>query len=253
MNFIIGLFAKPIGSLLAWIYGIVNNYGLSIIILTVLVRLIILPLYAKQIKYQTKISEIQPKLKEIQERYAADRETLSQKTMELYREEGVSPSSGCLPMLIQLPIIMGLFALLRAPLSYMTAPQMIAAVHESFLWVKDLCQPDSWILPLIAGISTYLTYTVGMMGQSTSGGDPTGAMSKMMKYFFPIFIFLLGRSFPAGLALYWAIGNTFMIFQGFYMKRVREKESISEEIIKEEKENRRQAREEAKREAKNRK
>ena len=251
MNLIIGLFAKPIGSLLAWIYGMVNNYGLSIIILTLLVRLIILPLYAKQIKYQLKMTDLQPKLKEIQEKYATDRQTLSEKTMELYRQEGVSPSSGCLPLLIQMPIIMGLFALLRSPLTYMTAPQMIAAVHESFLWIKDLCQPDSWILPLIAGISTYLTYTVGAMGQTSSGGDPTGAMSKMMQYFFPIFIFLLGRSFPAGLALYWAIGNTFMIFQGFYMKRVKEREAIRDEIIQEEKENRRKAREAAKREAKN--
>ena len=253
MNLIIGLFAKPIGSLLAWIYGLVNNYGLSIIILTLLVRLIILPLYANQINYQMKMTELQPKLKEIQEKYATDRQTRSEKTMELYRQEGVSPSSGCLPLLIQMPIIMGLFALLRSPLTYMTAPQMIAAVHESFLWIKDLCQPDSWILPLIAGISTYLTYTVGMMGQGASGGDPTGAMSKMMQYFFPIFIFLLGRSFPAGLALYWAIGNTFMIFQGMYMKKVKERESIRDEIIQEEKENRRQAREAAKKEAKNKK
>ena len=250
MNFIIGLFAKPIGSLLAWIYGLVNNYGLSIIILTLLVRLILLPLYTKQIRYQSKMTEVQPKLKEIQEKYANDRDTLSMKTMELYREEGISPSSGCLPLLIQMPIIMGLFALLRSPLVYMTAPQMIAAVHESFLWVKDLCQPDSWILPLIAGISTYFTYTVGSMGQ-TSGGDPTGAMSKMMQYFFPIFIFLMGRSFPAGLALYWAIGNIFMIFQSFYMKKVRQKEQIRDEIIKEEKENRKQARAEANKSAKN--
>jgi YidC/Oxa1 family membrane protein insertase len=92
-----------------------------------------------------------------------------------------------------------------------------------------------------------------MMGQGASGGDPTGAMSKMMQYFFPIFIFLLGRSFPAGLALYWAIGNTFMIFQGMYMKKVKERESIRDEIIQEEKENRRQAREAAKKEAKNKK
>jgi YidC/Oxa1 family membrane protein insertase len=249
MNLLIGLFAKPIGSLLAWIYGMVNNYGVSIIILTVLVRLIMLPLYTRQLRYQSKLSDIQPKLKEIQERYANDRETLSAKTMELYREEGVNPSSGCLPLLIQMPIIMGLFALLRSPLVYMTAPQMIAAVHESFIWVKDLCQPDSWILPLIAGISTYFTYTVGAMGQ-TSGNDATAGMNKMMQYFFPIFIFLMGRSFPAGLALYWAIGNLFMIFQSFYMKKVREREAIRDEIVQEEKENRRKAREEAKKEAK---
>lgn len=243
MNFIIGLFAKPIGSLLAWIYGMVDNYGLSIIILTVLVRLILLPLYTKQIRYQSKMTELQPKLKELQTKYAADKETLSMKTMELYREEGVSPSSGCLPLAIQMPIIMGLFALLRNPLQYMTATEMIAAVHESFLWVNDLCQPDNWILPLIAGISTYFTYSVSATSQTN---DATGSMNKVMQYFFPIFIFLLGRSFPAGLALYWAIGNIFMIFQSIYVKKIREKEMLRDEIIKEEKENRERERREAK-------
>lgn len=243
MNFIIGLFAKPIGSLLAWIYGMVNNYGLSIIILTVIVRVCLLPLYAKQIRYQSKISEIQPKLKEIQERYAADREMLNRKTMELYSQEGVSPSSGCLPLLIQMPVIMGLFALLRSPLTYMTATQMIAAVHESFLWVKDLCQPDNWILPLIAGITTFFSYGVGTGSSASSAGMPS---MKAMQYFFPVFIFLMGRSFPAGLALYWAVGNMFQIFQTVYFNRQKEKESLRNEIISEEKEKRKQAREQAK-------
>ncbi|MCR4805402.1 MAG: YidC/Oxa1 family membrane protein insertase [Clostridia bacterium] len=247
MNFIIGLFAKPIGSLLAWIYGVVNNYGLSIIILTLIVRLILLPLHAKQIRYTSKISELQPQLKEIQERYAADREMLGQKTMELYQREGVSPSSGCLPLLIQMPIIMGLFALLRTPLSFMTSTQMIAAIHESFLWVKDLCQPDSWILPFIAGLSTYFTGAAGVSGATGSAGTANGAMNAVTKYFFPIFIFLIGRSFPAGLALYWAVGNIFMIFQTMFLNRLREKEKIRDEIIEEEKEKRRKAREEAKR------
>ena len=227
MNFIIGLFAKPIGSLLAWIYGIVNNYGLSIIILTLLVRLLILPLYAKQIKYQSKMTDLQPKLKEIQERYANDRETLGPKTMELYRQEGVSPSSGCLPLLIQMPIIMGLFALLRSPLTYMTAPQMIAAVHESFLWVKDLCQPDSWILPILAGATTYFTFS--MMPQQ----DGAGMGMNNMKYFYPILIFLIGRSFPAGLALYWGVGNLLTMAQTYYFN-IRKKKKDKEKEIEEE-------------------
>jgi len=148
--------------------------------------------------------------------------------MELYREEGVSPSSGCLPLLIQMPIIMGLFALLRSPLVYMTAPQMIAAVHESFLWVKDLCQPDSWILPLIAGISTYFTYSVGSMGQ-TSGGDPTGAMSNMMKYFFPILSVFWCLTSNAGFAVYWVSSTVIMWVQSVLITKYMEAQDKKKE------------------------
>ena len=140
---------------------------------------------------------------------------------------------------------MGLFALLRTPLTYMESTQMIAAIHESFLWVKDLCQPDSWILPFIAGITTYFTGSLGMT-QTSGGGTPNGAMGAVTKYFFPIFIFMIGRSFPAGLALYWAEGNFFMIFQTMFLNKLREKEKFRDEIIAEEKEKRRKAREAAK-------
>ena len=146
--------STAIGYLLSAIYGLLDNYGLSIIILTLLVRLCLLPLYGKQIKETAKMSEIQPKMQEIQKRYAADPQTRDQKIAELYRDADVNPASGCLPLLIQMPFIIGLFALLRNPLTYMTQDSMIMAVHESFLWVPDLCQPDPWILPLIAGIST---------------------------------------------------------------------------------------------------
>ncbi len=236
MNNIIGLLAQPIGLLLAWIYGIVQNYGLSIVILTFLVRLLMLPMYSKQIQFQAKTAELQPKIAEIQERYAGNREMISTKTMELYKKEGVSQSSGCLPLLVQMPIIMGLFALLRNPLEYMAAPEMIAAVHESFLWINDLCQPDSWILPIIAGLSTYLSSSVG--GTASAGG-----MGKGMMYFFPLMIFLMGRSFPAGIALYWAIGNLFSIGQTLLFKRRTEEDKLRAEIIADVKEARKKSKE----------
>ena len=209
--------STAIGYLLSAIYGLLDNYGLSIIILTLLVRLCLLPLYGKQIKETAKMSEIQPKMQEIQKRYAADPQTRDQKIAELYRDADVNPASGCLPLLIQMPFIIGLFALLRNPLTYMTQDSMIMAVHESFLWVPDLCQPDPWILPLIAGISTYFTFSA-----TSQQGDASG-MNNAMKYFYPVMIFLLGRSFPAGLALYWFIGQVIQSFFNLHLNKVRER------------------------------
>jgi len=221
--------ARMIGYLMRFIYDLVQNYGLSIILLTLLVRLCLLPLYHRQNKYTAAMSDLQPKIKDIQTKYAADRNTMNDKLNEVYQEAGVSPLAGCLPMVIQLPIILGLFALLRNPLTYMTGSEMVAAVHESFLWVSDLSQPDSWILPLLAGITTYFS------SAQSSAADTSGAMASM-KYFMPIMIFLFGRSFPSGLALYWAVGNFFTMIQTYFFnvqkkKRDKEKE-IDEEVNK---------------------
>ncbi len=223
-----GFLAKIIGYVMQFIYSLVNNYGLSIIILTFLVRLCLLPLYNKQNKYTAAMADLQPKINDIQTKYAADRNTMNEKLNEVYAEAGISPLSGCLPMLIQLPIILGLFALLRNPLTYMSGSEMAAAVHESFLWVSDLSQPDSWILPLLAGITTYFSTA----STSEAGGNSMVAM----KYFFPVMLFLLGRTFPSGLALYWAVGNFFTMLQTYYFmarkkKKDREKE-IEEEVNK---------------------
>lgn len=219
-----GFLAKIIGYVMSFIYSLVNNYGLSVIILTFLVRLCLLPLYNRQNKYTAAMADLQPKIKDIQTKYAADRNTMNEKLNEVYQDAGVSPLAGCLPMVIQLPIILGLFALLRNPLTYMTAQEMITAVHESFLWVPDLSQPDSWILPLLAGITTYFS--------SAQTADPSGSMAAM-KYFFPVMIFLFGRSFPAGLALYWAVGNFFTMIQTFYFNQKKKKRDQEKEIEEE--------------------
>ncbi len=219
-----GFLAKIIGYVMSFIYSLVNNYGLSVIILTFLVRLCLLPLYNRQNKYTAAVADLQPKIKDIQTKYAADRNTMNEKLNEVYQDAGVSPLAGCLPMVIQLPIILGLFALLRNPLTYMTAQEMITAVHESFLWVPDLSQPDSWILPLLAGITTYFS--------SAQTADPSGSMAAM-KYFFPVMIFLFGRSFPAGLALYWAVGNFFTMIQTFYFNQKKKKRDQEREIEEE--------------------
>ena len=226
MTAIAGFFAKLIGYPVQWIYSFIGDYGITIIAITLVVRLCLLPLYSKQIKNTAAQAGLQSQIKDIQARYANNRERMNQEINDLYAKAGVSPMSGCLPLLIQMPIIFGLFALLRNPLEYMTANNMIAAVHESFLWVGDLSQPDPWILPILAGITTYFTSTASAASQGAAGAN---GMMNTMKYFMPVMIFLMGRSFPAGLALYWTIGNLVMIVQTTLFNRKKKKQQAMEE------------------------
>ena len=225
MYTILGIIAKPMGLLLDLLYGFIGNYGLSIIIFTVFVKLCLYPLYIKQTKSTAMMSEMQPKIKAIQNKYANDQEMMNIKMQELYKEEKFNPMGGCLPMLIQMPIIMGLFALLRNPMRYITKDSMIFAFHEPFLWIKDLSQPDPWILPIIAGGATFIAFTMNRMLQDTGSdaANQSAAMMKMMQYIFPVMILWMARSFPAGLALYWAVSQIIQIGFNIHLQTMRKK------------------------------
>ena len=221
-----GIIAKPIGYLLMLIYRLVGNYGISLIILTVIVKLVLYPLYAKQIKSTANMTEMSEKAQEIQRRYANDKEKQNEEMQKLYSEAGFNPMSGCLPMLIQFPIIMGLFALLRNPMKYMPASNtMMFANHESFLWIKDLAQPDLWILPIAAGLATFFAFSMNsaMTQQPGASAGQAKAMNAIMKYFFPLSILWLARSYPAGLAIYWAGGQFMQIFFNIRINKIRDK------------------------------
>jgi YidC/Oxa1 family membrane protein insertase len=222
------IIAKPIGYLLMGIYKIVGNYGISLIILTFIVKLVLYPLYAKQIKSTASMTEMSERTQEIQRRYANDKERQNEEIQKLYAEVGFNPMSGCLPMLIQFPIIMGLFALLRNPMKYMSGTPfentMMFANHESFLWIKDLAQPDLWILPIAAGLATYFAFSMNSAMMPQQPGASAGqnkAMNAIMKYFFPLSILWLARSYPAGLAIYWAGGQFMQIFFNIRINKIR--------------------------------
>jgi len=154
------------------------------------------------------MSELQPKIKEIQEKYKNDPEKISIKTMELYKEHKINPFGGCLPMLIQLPVIFGMFTALRNPGMYVFGSEEIyRSIDTSFLWLSNLSDPDLWILPITAGITTYFSSLTMATGKSD---NPT---QKMMLYMMPVMIIWWGRSFPAGLTLYWVISNLFQVIQ----------------------------------------
>ena len=228
-----GFIAKPIGYLLALIYRLVGNYGISLIILTVIVKLVLYPLYAKQIKSTANMSDMSEKSKEIQRRYANDKEKMNEEMQKLYAESGFNPMSGCLPMLIQFPIIMGLFALLRNPMKYMPDdPTLMFANHESFLWIKDLAQPDLWILPIAAGLATFFAFSMNSaMTMQQPGANPgqQKAMNAIMKYFFPLSILWLARSYPAGLAIYWAGGQFMQIFFNLRINKIKDQMNAERE------------------------
>ena len=227
-----GIIAVPLGYLLTFIYNLVGNYGISLIILTVLVKLILYPLYFKQIKSTASMSSIQPKIKAIQEKYKNDKEKMNEEMAKITKDENFNPMGGCLPMLIQLPIIWGLFTLLRNPIKYIADENMIFAVHQSFLWIKDLGQPDLWILPIAAAVSTYISFamTQQLTGQNEIMGGQGKSMNMMMKYFFPLSILWLARAYPSGLAIYWAGGQFIQIFLNIRMNKFRAKLKEEQEL-----------------------
>lgn len=208
----LGLIARPFGFLLSFFYDILGSYALAIVVLSTLVRVAMYPLYKKQVLSMAGMTTMQPKIREIQKKYANDRETMNIKMQELYKEEGFNPAAGCLPMIIQMIVISGLFGLLRYPLTYLgNDTEMVFAVHHSFLWMEDLSQPDLWILPILSGVATFASFW--MSSQNSAMQQQAGnAMNIIMKYLFPIMIVWLARSYPAGLAIYWFISQFVQIF-----------------------------------------
>ena len=227
-----GIIAKPVGLLLQWIYKLVGSYGIALIILTFIVKLVLYPLYAKQIKSTASMQDISEKTQEIQRKYANDKDRMNAEIQKMYTETGFNPMSGCLPMIIQFPIIMGLFALLRNPMKYMPeGSTMIFANHESFLWIEDLAQPDLWVLPILAGVATFFAFSMNnaMVAQPGGSAGQTKMMNAMMKYIFPLSIIWLARSYPAGLAIYWAGGQVMQIFFNIRINKMREKMNAERE------------------------
>ncbi|MBC2576658.1 YidC/Oxa1 family membrane protein insertase [Peptostreptococcus canis] len=207
MSFITG----SLGMILKSIYGVIGNYGLSIIVFTVIIKVILTPLAVKQTKSTFAMSEINPKIKEIQEKYKNKPEKQNEEITKLYKESGFNPMAGCLPLLIQMPILFGLFYVFRDPVAhgvFATKAEFLAA-NGNFLWIKSLIKPD-YILAVLSGLSAYFMQIV-----MTPKEQMEGPM-KMMTYLLPGMSLIWGFSFPAALTLYWTISNVFSVFQ-FYV------------------------------------
>lgn len=199
----------PLSQLITYVANLTNeNFGLAIIIVTILIRLLILPLMIKQTKSSKAMQALQPEMQKLREKYSSkDQKTqqkLQQETMALMQKHGVNPLAGCFPILIQMPILIGFYhAIMRT--------REIA--EHSFLWF-DLGERDPYfILPILAGVFTFIQQKLMMAG--TAQQNPQMAM---MLWLMPIMIVVFAISFPAALSLYWVVGNLFMIAQTFFIK-----------------------------------
>ena len=222
IRFIFDLFLiDPMLNILVVLYTVLfNNFGLSIIVFTVLVRLLTLPLQLKQTRQMKAMQALQPRMKEVQARYPKDPQKRSQETMRLYREAGVNPL-GCLgPMFIQLPIWIGLYQAIIKTLgdspdrlvglsqrlySWNPVGDTIVPLSSSFLWM-DLAEPDPSpiVLPLLVAATTWAQQKMTMMPSA----DPRQASTNnMMLWMMPIMLGFFSLSFPSGLALYWTVSN----------------------------------------------
>ncbi|MBU2567728.1 MAG: membrane protein insertase YidC [Elusimicrobia bacterium] len=213
---------------LLFLYNITGNYGMAIIILTIILQIVLLPLTIKSFKASAAMRSLQPKMKELQEKYKTDQRRLSAEMLNLYRSHKVNPLGGCLPMILQIPIFWALFTTLNNAYELRMAPFI--------LWIKDLSSPDLLltvsglpirVLPLLMGAAMYFQQRLSGMG--------TDSTQKTMTYLMPVMFTFIFWNFSSGLVLYWTINSIFSILaQTSLFKSKPETHITTREILKEE-------------------
>ncbi len=232
------IFTFPIFNVLVSLYHLFGDFALSIIVLTLVIKLVLFPLTLKQLKSMKATQALQPQMQEIRKKYAKDQQGQAVAMQALYKEYGVNPIAGCLPLLIQLPVLYGLFYALRTGLDTNKVSAINAILYPfvghfttfpninlnwfSFInsaWVVPLNHPDpTHILPVLAAVATFVQLRMSQV--KTTPGAPTDASMqsmKMMQYIMPVFILFLGWSYPAGLALYWTTSTIFQAVQQYFV------------------------------------
>ena len=245
----------PLYNLLVFVYNIIpfHDFGLAIIIVTLLVKAALIPLSKKQIESQKKMQELQPKIKEIQKKHKNDKEKQSRALMELYKENKANPLSGCLPMVVQLILLIAIYRVLFNISSaglVVDSGQLYAFVgnpgqiNRMFFGIIDLVSVVDFgkitlaslphiVLVLLAAASQYLQTKMLMAKQSSaeksSQPDFAQMMTKQMLYLGPLLTLFIGIKFPAGLALYWLVSTVFMIAQQYYIEKQEEAVRVKKE------------------------
>ena len=196
--------AQPLFWFLNLIHEYVGNWGWSIILLTILLKIILYPLSAASLRSMARMRNLQPKLTRLKELYGDDRQKMSQEMMALYKKEKVNPAGGCLPMLLQLPIFLSLYWVLFESYEIRHAPWL--------LWIQDLSTKDPYfVLPILMGGSMFLMQKLQPM--------PTDPMQANVMRYMPIFLTILMLGFPSGLVLYWTVNNLLSMAQQWYVNR----------------------------------
>ena len=210
------IIGKPLLSFLKFIYKYVHNYGVAIIILTILIKILFWPLTQKSYSSMKSMQKLQPQMAKIREKYKDNKEKLNQEMMALYKSNKVNPFGGCLPMIIQIPVFFALYRVLGGSIAIRHAPFM--------LWINDLSAPDRLnigfhipytgglpVLTLLMGVSMFIQQKM-----TPTAGDPTQAKIMLMM---PIVFTFMFINFPAGLVLYWLVNNVLTIGQQYLINR----------------------------------
>lgn len=199
---IIAPISKIILIMLVWLHQFITNYGLVIIILSIIVKVVLYPLTYKSMKATQGMQQLQPKMEQLKQKYKDDAQRLNKEMMKLYREQGVNPIGGCLPMLLQMPILYSLYIIFSSTIELRRAP--------FGFWIEDLAQKDPYyVMPILMGLTMLIQSKMTMK-------DPRQAA---FIYFMPVVLFIFMMDLPSGLVLYWTMVNILTIIQQFIQNR----------------------------------
>ncbi len=247
------LLVHPLISLLVLAYDAIPDFGLAIVLVTVLIRLILYPLYVTQIRSQRAMQEVGPALKELQQKYGKDKQRIAEEQMKLYRERGVNPAMGCLPLLLQMPILFAMYAAftqapvldgeqLRAAIwPFVPVPDAVGAAGHLDLtahwlpWIQSCkdasgnvlqglaCSnsaigiPAGLLLPILAGAFQLVASLMAMPANQPKSDDPQVRMTQSMSYYFPLITVFFAYQYQAGLAVYWVASTVIQIVQQYFV------------------------------------
>lgn len=233
---------QPIFNVLIALYNLIPDFGVALIVLTILLRLALFPLSQKSIKSQKELSEIQPEIKKLQRQYKDDKQKQAQALMELYKEKKVNPMSGCLPLLVQLPILIALYQVclnvfkpdaFSALYSFVSNPGQVNPMFFGFIDLSLRNIP----LAVLAGLAQFwqtkmiLPKTDNNKSKTTKTGgmaeQMSGMMNKQMLYFMPVLTVIIGFSLPGGLPLYWLVTTLLTVGQQYLPWGKKDKKKIS--------------------------
>ncbi len=220
------ILTKPLLNLLIWFYNVIpqKDMGLAIIALTLLTRLILVPSFQKSLRSQKEMQQLQPRLQELKEKHKGDKEAETRAVLEFYKQNKVNPFSSCLPLLLQLPILIALYQVFLRGLNSEIGGELYSFVanpgkiNTMFLGLVDLTKPN-FLFAALAGVSQFVQSKM-MTPKNPAGQDQTAKlMSVQFTYFMPILTIVIAMSLPAGLSLYWVVTTLFAIVQQYYIMK----------------------------------
>jgi YidC/Oxa1 family membrane protein insertase len=229
------LLVHPLISLLVAAYDFTHDFGLAIVLVTIAIRLALYPLFVTQIRNQRAMQELAPAMNELKAKYGSDRQRLGQEQMKLYKERGYNPAMGCLPILLQMPLLLAMYAaFLQTPtldgeqlkqilLPFVPNPvgptdHLDLAAHWLPWITSGLGEPDPLhILPILAGVTQLISSVMFQPSVQPKNIDPQQKMMQSMQYYFPLLTVVFAWGFPSGLALYWVTTTLFGIVQQYFV------------------------------------